>query len=100
MAAVPPREDFVRHPLGLPPGSVRAVLALMIAGMVWLLLALPDEFPEKVPLFLYVLLALVFLFFGSHGHTIGRHLTGHSPLYLPRGVLRATLLIVTAAEIG
>lgn len=101
-AAVEPQQSFVRHPLGLPPGSVRAVLALMIAGLFWLFLALPDTFPaeEKVPLFLYVLLALVFLFFGSHGHTIGRHLTGHSPLYLPRGMLRATLLLVTAAEIG
>src|SRR4051794_6582424 len=100
MPAVPQREEFVRHPLGLPPGSVRAVLALMIAGLFWLLLALPDEFPEKVPLFVYVLLALVFLFFGSHGHTIGQHITGHSPLYLPRGVLRALLLLGTAVEIG
>src|SRR5436190_1513765 len=88
--------SFVRHPLGLPPGSVRAVLALMIAGLFWLLLALPDEYPEKVPLFIYVLLGLVFLFFGSHGHTIGHHITGHSPLYLPRGILRGSLILVSA----
>jgi hypothetical protein len=101
MSAVAEQDvSFVRHPLGLPPGSVRAVLALMIAGLFWLLLALPDEYPEKVPLFVYVLLALVFLFFGSHGHTIGSHITGHSPLYLPRGILRALLLLGTAAVIG
>jgi hypothetical protein len=101
MAAAPAQQvPYARHPLGLPPGSVRAVLAFMIAGLFWLLLILPDEFPEKVPLFLYVLLALVFLFFGSHGHTIGRHLTGQSPLYLPRGVLRASLLIGTGLVIG
>jgi hypothetical protein len=103
MAAAPAQDvPYVRHPLGLPPGSIRAVLALMIAGLFWLFLALPDSFPqeEKVPLFLYVLLAMVFLFFGSHGHTIGRHLTGQSPLYLPRGILRATLLIGSAALIG
>jgi hypothetical protein len=101
-AAAPVDQDvpFVRHPLGLPPGSVRAVLALMIAGLFWLLMALPDEFPEKVPLFLYVLLGLIMLFFGSHGHTIGHHITGHSPLYLPRGVLRAVLLLGTAALLG
>jgi hypothetical protein len=92
--------SFIRHPLGLPPGSVRATLAMMIAGLFWLLLALPDEYPEKVPMFLYVQLGLIMLFFGAHGHTIGHHITGHSPLYLPRGVLRAVLLLATAAEFG
>jgi hypothetical protein len=94
--------SFVRHPLGLPPGSVRAVLSLMIAGLFWLFLALPDTLPqeERVPLFLYAMLALVLVFIGAHGHTIGHHITGHSPLYLPRGLLRGLLLIGTAAELG
>jgi hypothetical protein len=92
--------EFVRHPLGLPPGSVRAVLALMIASMFWLLLALPDRYEERVPLFLYVLLGMIMLFFGAHGHTIGHHITGHSPLYLPRGILRGLLILGTAAQIG
>ncbi len=101
MSAEPEQEvSFVRHPLGLPPGSVRATLALMIAGLFWLLLALPDNYPGKVPLFLYVLLGLIMLFIGAHGHTIGHHITGHSPLYLPRGVLRALLLLGTAAELA
>jgi hypothetical protein len=103
MSAEPEQDvSFVRHPLGLPPGSVRATLALMIAGLFWLFLALPDGFPkeEHVPLFLYVLLGLIMLFFGSHGHTIGHHITGQSPLYLPRGALRAVLLLGTAAELG
>jgi hypothetical protein len=101
MSAMPdPQPSFVRHPLGLPPGSVRAVLALMIAGLFWLLLALPSEYTETVPLFLYVMLGLVLLFFGSHGNTIGHHITGHSPLYLPRGVLRGLLIIVTVVEFG
>ncbi|HEY1380423.1 MAG TPA: hypothetical protein VGF55_26715 [Gemmataceae bacterium] len=101
-AAAPVEQDvpFVRHPLGLPPGSVRAVLALMIAGLFWLLLALPDAYPDRVPLFLYVLLGVVLLFFGSHGHTIGHHITGHSPLYLPRGSLRGLILLGTAAVLG
>jgi hypothetical protein len=103
MSAEPEQDvSFVRHPLGLPPGSVRAVLALMIAGLFWLFLALPDAFPkeEHVPLFLYVLLGLIMLFFGAHGHTIGHHITGQSPLYLPRGLLRTVLLLGTAAELG
>ena len=32
-----------RHPLGLPPGSVRAVLSLIIVGLFWLILLLPQE---------------------------------------------------------
>ena len=102
MSAEPEREmTFVRHPLGLPPGSVRAFLALMIAGLFWLLMALPDSYPEDahVPLFLYVLLGLIMLFFSSHGNTIGHHITGQSPLYLPRGLLRGFLIVGTAAEL-
>jgi hypothetical protein len=97
-----PEASFSRHPLGLPAGSVRATLALMIAGLFWLLMALPDTFPadEHVPLFLYLLLALIMLFFGAHGNTIGKHVSGHSPLYLPRGVLRAFLILGTAALLG
>lgn len=98
MPAMPAQDyRFTRHPLGLPPGSVRAVLALMIAGLFWLLLALPDAYQERVPLFLYVLLGMIMLFFGSHGHTIGRHINGQAPLYLPRGSLRFLLLLGTAA---
>jgi hypothetical protein len=100
--SVAPEQDLapVRHPLGLPPGSVRAVLALMIAGLFWLLLVLPDSYEERVPLFLYVLLGLIMVFFGAHGHTIGHHIMGHSPLYLPRGLLRAFLILGTAALLG
>ena len=54
-----------------------------------------------VPPFLYFLLALILLFFGAHGHTIGRHLgDGRSPLGLPRGTVRALILIGTAAIVG
>jgi hypothetical protein len=58
-----------RHPLGLPAGSVRATLTLMIVGLFWLLqLTTDDRVP--IPLYLYFLLGLVLVFFGAHGHTI------------------------------
>ncbi len=91
----------VRHPLGLPPGSVRAVIALMTAGLWWLVVALSATRPEvEVPLFLYFLTALILLFFGSHGHTIGHHLNAGHPLHLPRGSIRAVILLGTAALCG
>jgi hypothetical protein len=94
-------EPYLRHPLGLPPGSVRSVLALMIAGLFWLLIAMPEGHEVAVPPFLYFLLALILLFFGAHGHTIGRHLgDGRSPLGLPHGSVRALIVIGTAAVLG
>jgi hypothetical protein len=96
-----PVEPYLRHPLGLPPGSVRSVLALMIAGLFWLLIAMPEGHEVPVPPFLYFLLALVMLFFGSHGSTIGRHLgDGRSPLGMPRGSIRGLILLGTAGVLG
>jgi len=94
-------EPYLRHPLGLPPGSVRSVLAMMIAGLFWLLVAMPEGHEIPVPPFLYFLLALIMLFFGAHGHTIGRHIgDGRSPLGLPRGTVRGLILIGTVAILG
>jgi hypothetical protein len=99
--ATVPAEPYIRHPLGLPRGSVRAVLALMIAGLFWLLLVLPEGVEVPIPLFVYFLLGLIFLFFGAHGHTIGRHVgDGRSPLHLPRGSVRGLILLGTAAVLG
>ncbi len=90
-----------RHPLGLPPGSVRAVLSLIIVGLFWLILLLPQENALQVPLYLYCLLGLVFIFFVSHGHSIAPQGSGHrSPLGLPKGSIRAIIFLGTAAVIG
>ena len=81
--AVPPR------PLGLPPGSVRGMLSLMIMAMAWLLLLLPDSSSVTLPLNVYCLLPLVLLFFFSHGKSIADSSDPTpSPLYLPGGTLR------------
>jgi len=89
-----------RHPLGLPAGSVRAVLSLTIVGLFWLLLLLPADMDGKVPLYLYFLLGLVLLFFASHGRSIAPQGTTHrSPLGLPRGSIRGIILVGTVAVI-
>jgi hypothetical protein len=73
---------------------VRAVLALMIAGLFWTVLILAERNPAvEVPLFLYFLTGMVLLFFGSHGYTIGSHMNAGSPLHLPRGSIRFLLLV-------
>jgi len=94
-------EPLVRHPLGLPPGSVPSVLALMIAGLFWLLVAMPEGHEVPIPPFLYFLLALIMIFFGAHGHTIGGHLADdRRPLGLPHGSVRALILIASAGILG
>lgn len=88
-----------RHALGLPAGSVRALLTIMVLGIVWALMLLPEERAVPIPLYLYYLMFLVLgHFFAAHGHSIGgASAAGRSPLYLPRGTLR---LAIVAGFVG
>jgi hypothetical protein len=55
---------------GLPAGSVRGILSVLICSFFWILLLLPqqppDQVPLKAPLGHFFLLTLVFLAFASH----------------------------------
>ena len=86
---------YVRQPLGLPAGSVRALLTLMVLGIIWtmMLLRLP------IPLYLFYLMFLILgHYFAAHGHSIRGPNTGPaSPLHLPRGAIR---LIIVLGFIG
>lgn len=89
-----PPED--RHPLGLPAGSIRAILSLGIAGAFLLYLSHPKS--DHVPLYLQLMTFALFLFFASHGRTIG--VSGRSPLFLPAGSLRFLLVAVILGVVG
>jgi len=90
-----------RPPLGLPPGSIRGLLALQITVIFWMFLLSSAEHAEghgRVPLNMYFLLSLVMVFFVAHGKSIARK--GEptpSPLWLPGGTLRFLILAGTAA---
>lgn len=87
-----------RHPLGLPPGSVRAVIILMVMGTIWALLLMPEEKNIEVPLYLYYLL---FLTLGSYFSGRAQAPVGSpSPLYLPRGSIRAIIVLGFAGVMG
>jgi hypothetical protein len=91
-----------RHALGLPAGSVRALLAFGVLGYLWVLVLAPG--PEGKPLlaqkqasqaFIYLQFLMVLIiahFFTAHGHTIGSQVSTRSPLGLPRGSVRLLLL--------
>jgi hypothetical protein len=91
-----------RHALGLPAGSIRALLAFGVLGYLWILVLQPG--PEgQGPLaskqaslsFIYLQFLMVLIlahFFTAHGRTIGPHVSTASPLGLPRGSVRFLLL--------
>jgi len=88
----------IRHPLGLPAGSVRALLTLVVLGLIWALMLLQKE----IPLYLFYLMFLVVgSFFAAHGHSIaGPASDSRNPLYLPRGTLRTLIIVGFAAVLG
>jgi hypothetical protein len=93
-----------RHPLGLPAGSVRALLAFMVFIIIWAMLLLPEETAKeiRVPLYLYY---LMFLIIGSYfaARSLAPTPPGvrvHHPLYLPRGSLRLLMIVGFAAAMG
>lgn len=102
MSNVPSSLPPPRHPLGLPAGSVRALLALSVLGMLWLLALQPlarngpalGEFQLSTPFMdLQILMVLILAhYFAAHGHSIRTHAEQKSPLSLPRGSVRFLLL--------
>src|SRR5262245_43876847 len=81
----PPRPT--RHPLGLPAGTVRALLAFSVLGMLWTIALTTKD--RHLPLFFVYLIYLIVLilahYFAAHGNSIA-HIPGERhPLGLPRG---------------
>lgn len=75
------------HAFGWPAGSVRAVLALLVFGSIWALIALRPERP--LPPYLQNLLFIVMgHYFASRSRPVAEVEAGPPPLYLPRGSVR------------
>jgi hypothetical protein len=92
-AAAPPTP---RHALGLPAGSVRAILALGMLGVLWALAFGAEHLHQKLPLtFVYLMFLMTLIlahYFAAHGNSIGRK-DSTSALGLPRGTIRFLLLV-------
>lgn len=89
-----------RHALGLPAGSVRALLVLMIVALTCLVLLVPSRQVMAIPPYLIYLLFLGLAhFFAAHGSSIGAH-DQPSPLHFPRGSLRFIILLALAGTIA
>jgi hypothetical protein len=91
----PAPQGYQRQALGLPAGSIRAILALGILGLLWLFVFRYDD-DHRLPLeFIYLqflMLLMLASYFTAHGKTIGHQVSPRSPLGLPSGVVRLLLM--------
>lgn len=93
--AAPPRR---RYPLGMPHGSVRALLILTILGTIGILLLMPAEKKITVPIYMYYLLFLsTGAYFGTRGRASSKE---DSPLFLPRGTIRIVIVLGMLGVLG
>jgi hypothetical protein len=84
------------HALGLPAGSVRAVLAVLIFGTTWGLLVVRPN--QEVPDFIRDLLFIIMgHYFAVRRRSGPAEDPGPPPLYLPRGSVRLLLVAGSAA---
>lgn len=96
----PASRPFPRHALGLPAGSIRALLALSVLALLWLIVIAPPhkgDVKHTIPqvfIYLQMLMLLIFAhYFSAHGTTIGPSVSTRSPLGLPKGSVRFLLLV-------
>lgn len=80
-----------KNAYGLPAGSIRALLAIIVFGSIWYLLA---KFPTiPVPSYMQNLMFIIMgHYFASRGAK-DKDPTEPNPLYLPKGSIRALLVI-------
>ena len=64
MSTVPAVQEYPTF--GLPAGSVRGVLSVLICSFFWIVLLMPSDSAVTAPLGHFFLLTLVFLSFASH----------------------------------
>lgn len=97
-ASAKPKKGSTRHALGMPGGSVRAILTFLILGLTWTLIIMQRD----VPLYLQFLMFIVL------GHYFGtRRATAEppdtravQPLWMPRGIVRTLIFIGFLAVVG
>ncbi len=92
-----PTLDWRRlHALGLPAGSIRGLLALLVFGTVWGLLALQPT--QEVPDYLRDLLFIIMgHYFATRRRAGQAQEPGPPPLFLPNGSVR---LLLVAGSVG
>src|SRR5690242_8953334 len=83
-----------RHALGLAAGSIRALLALGVLALLWVVVV-TSYGGELKPIYIYLQYLFILIlahYFAAHGSTIKGIKDQASPLGLPRGSVRFLLV--------
>jgi hypothetical protein len=87
-----------RHALGMPSGSVRAILALLVVALVCSMVLMAHGGDAIPPYLLYLLFLIVGHFFAALGASHGQP---HPwPLHMPPGLLRLLIIAALCSAIG
>jgi hypothetical protein len=89
-----------RHALGMPAGSVRSILAILVVGLFCGVLLVPSGAAEAQPIppyLLYLVFLIVGHLFAVHAHAPAQH---PAPLHLPRGFVRLLIMAAIAGTVG
>jgi hypothetical protein len=81
---------YLRHALGLPAGSVRALLGFMVIGLIWTLMLLNKEVPAYLQYLMFMILGH---YFAARRPAQPAEVREPTPLYLPRGVIRSLIVL-------
>lgn len=82
-----------RHALGMPAGSVRALLGVSVLGLMWAMaLRDPTDLPQEFLYLAFLSLIILTHYFTSHSKTMGKGVGSRPALGLPRGTIRLVLL--------
>lgn len=80
-----------RHALGLPAGSVRALLAFMILGLIWALMYLHRDIPLYLQYLMFMILGHYFA--SRHASAVPVDVREPAPLFMPRGFIRGLIIV-------
>jgi hypothetical protein len=97
---LPPR----RHAFGWPPGSIRAILVLIVVALTCALMLLTRTQRGTIiaipPYLLYLLFMAVGYYFAARGHGKEVHKDVPPPLWLPAGSIRLIIMAALTATIA
>jgi len=82
-------DRHVTPPLGLPAGSVRALLVVMLTLTLWYLVLLEKVVPDYLADTAFLAIAF---YFGERSTREGIGTAKRQPLYMPRGVVRGAIV--------
>jgi hypothetical protein len=92
-----------RHAFGWPPGSIRAILVLIVVALVCsVMLITSDRNGNPIPIppyLLYLLFFAVGYYFAVRGHSKEVHRNAPPPLWLPAGSIRLLIMAALIATV-